>query len=130
MTEEYEVGYRKPPKANRFQKGQSGNPRGRSKGTRNLKTDLLDELAERISIKEGDRPLRVSKQRALLKTLMARGMKGDTRAAGLILNIVWRILEKETPPDPVMGLSADDQSILKEFTRRQLARQSRESNDE
>lgn len=27
----YEVGYRKPPKHGRFQKGQSGNPRGRPK---------------------------------------------------------------------------------------------------
>ncbi len=33
------VGYCKPPKRTRFQPGQSGNPRGRPKGTKNLKTD-------------------------------------------------------------------------------------------
>ena len=37
MSGEYEVGYRKPPKHSRFAKGQSGNPRGRRNGSRNLK---------------------------------------------------------------------------------------------
>ena len=31
----YEVGYGRPPSATRFQPGQSGNPKGRPKGTRN-----------------------------------------------------------------------------------------------
>ena len=44
----YEVGYGKPPKHTRFQPGQSGNPRGRPKGTKNLKTDLEEELSERV----------------------------------------------------------------------------------
>ncbi|MGJ3627161.1 DUF5681 domain-containing protein [Sphingomonas sp. MMS24-JH45] len=32
----YEVGYGKPPIHARFQKGQSGNPKGRKKGSKNL----------------------------------------------------------------------------------------------
>ena len=52
-TDEYEVGYSKPPKHSRFKPGQSGNPKGRAKGTPNLKTDLSQELAERIRVREG-----------------------------------------------------------------------------
>ena len=55
MAQDYEVGYRKPPKHTRFKPGRSGNPRGRAKETRNLRTDLVDELAERILISEGGR---------------------------------------------------------------------------
>ena len=40
------VGYKKPPKHKRWRKGESGNPTGRRKGQRNLKTDLLEELSE------------------------------------------------------------------------------------
>jgi len=36
MSNDYEVGYKKPPKQGRFKKGQSGNPRGRPSGTKNL----------------------------------------------------------------------------------------------
>ncbi len=43
---DYEVGYGKPPRHTRFQPGRSGNPRGRPKDTKNLKTDLIEELAE------------------------------------------------------------------------------------
>jgi hypothetical protein len=35
---EYDVGYRKPPKHKQFKLGQSGNPRGRPKGSKNEST--------------------------------------------------------------------------------------------
>ena len=48
MAKEYQVGYRKPPKATRFQTGQSDNPKGRPKGSSNLASDLSAELGARI----------------------------------------------------------------------------------
>jgi len=44
MRDEQPVGYGNPPKESRFKKGQSGNRRGRPKGSKNLKTDLTEEL--------------------------------------------------------------------------------------
>ena len=44
MGDEQPVGYGNPPKESRFKKGQSGNQRGRPKGSKNLKTDLAEEL--------------------------------------------------------------------------------------
>jgi hypothetical protein len=118
MAGNYTVGYGKPPAATRFRKGQSGNPRGRAAGTRNLKTDLTEELAERIVIRENDQPRKVSKQRALVKTLTAKALKGDTRAANLVLNLLWRFIAQEPPVAPVLDLSAEDQAILARFAPR------------
>jgi hypothetical protein len=78
MTGDYEVGYGKPPERTRFKKGKSGNPKGRSKGAKNLKTDLIEELQENITVREGDRTVRISKQRAIVKTLVAKTLK-ETR---------------------------------------------------
>ncbi len=129
MTKNYDIGYRKPPKATQFKKGQSGNLRGRTNGTRNLKTDLVEELAERILVKEGGRALKISKQRAMLKTLAAKALRGDTRAATLVLNMMWRIIDKEPPPEQAVDLSAEDVAILSEFMRRQR-REARENPNE
>ncbi len=46
----YEVGFGKPPKATQFRKGESGNPRGRPKGRRNLATELHAALNETVTV--------------------------------------------------------------------------------
>ena len=85
MAKEYQVGYRKPPKATRFQAGQSGNPKGRPKGSSNLASDLSAELGEHITVREGGQARHISKQRALIKSLMAKALQGDVRATTALL---------------------------------------------
>ena len=116
---DYEVGFGKPPKQTQFKPGQSGNPRGRPKGTKNLKTDLMEELSEMIAVREGDRSQNVSKQRALVKTLMARALQGDARLATLLTSMMMRLTETgEGAPDVEDGLIDDEVSILKAFEDR------------
>ena len=43
-AKDYNVGKGKPPKSTRFKPGQSGNPKGRPKGRKNLKTELDEVL--------------------------------------------------------------------------------------
>jgi hypothetical protein len=73
----YEVGYGKPPKTHQYKPGQSGNLKGRTKGARNLKTDLAEELAETLTIRENGKTLKISKRRAMIKSTMAKALKGD-----------------------------------------------------
>src|SRR5262245_26498183 len=114
-----EVGYGKPPKHTRFQPGQSGNPRGRPKGTRNLKADLLEELGEKILIREGERARQVSKQRAVVKTLVTRTLKGDARAANTLLSMMMRLLDTgEGAPEEVEDLHPDELEILEAYKKR------------
>lgn len=122
MANDYQIGYCRPPRHSRFRKGQSGNPKGRPRGTKNLKTDLREELQEHITVREGERERRISKQRALLKSLTAKAIKGDMRAAGTLLNIVLRVLEGGHVEDTEAPLTAEERDVLAVFERR-LARQ-------
>jgi len=115
----YEIGYGKPPKATRFQKGKSGNPRGRPKGSLNLATDLASELGELITVSEHGRPRRVSKQRALIKSLMAKALQGDIRAATAVLALYARVTA-EAPDKPDEALDGQELAILHRFASRLL----------
>jgi hypothetical protein len=116
------VGYKRPPKHARFKPGQSGNPKGRPKHARNLKTEFLEELGETIRVREGDRDMKISKQRAFVKALVAAAIKGDMRAASALVSFCTRAFgnepEDNQPPSP----APDDIEILDEFVDREVRR--------
>lgn len=85
---EYRVGYRRPPVASRFKKGRSGNPRGRPKRTRLAKSLLDQALSAPVTISEGGATRVVEQRVALFKSLVARAIKGDARAAALIVRLM------------------------------------------
>jgi len=107
-----EVGYGKPPKHTQFKPGRSGNPKGRPKGTRNLKTDLIEELSERVAITENGKPLRVSKQRLMVKALTARAVKGDTKAASILISLLAQTMGLDPQDSTKIDLAAEDDAIL------------------
>jgi len=113
----YKVGYRRPPKATRFKRGESGNSKGRPKGSRNLATDLAAELGESITVRENGRQCRVSKQRALIKSLMAKSLQGDVRAAAALLSLYARVITESPEDQPIEG---DELQILRRFAPRLL----------
>ncbi len=117
---DYEIGYGKPPSHTRFKKGQSGNPKGRSKGTKNVKTDLLEELAEQIRVREGNCQRRISKQRAVVKSLVVKAVKGDATAARTIFDMIYRLIGVEHDEPPDTSISEDDRAILENFEARIL----------
>ena len=61
-------GYGKPPKHTQFKPGQSGNPKGRPKGRRNLATEINEVLNATVPITENGRPRKVTSRMAALSS--------------------------------------------------------------
>jgi hypothetical protein len=116
----FEIGYGKPPKKNRFQPGQSGNPKGRPKGTKNLKTDLEAELKERVPVREGNKVRKIPKQRALLKATFAKGLNGDMRATNTIFALMERLLAEDSSDATSLPLSTDERNILDQYVNQKI----------
>lgn len=117
MANDDSVGFGRPPKQSQFRPGQSGNPRGRPKGSRNILTDLRAELSAEVRITEAGQVIAVTKQRAIVKSLVAAAIDGNIRAVAVLLDLSARIsAEDELGRDE---LSADERDILDAFKSKQ-----------
>lgn len=89
MSSEERVGYGKPPVANRFQKGRSGNPRGRPRNRRRVMPyDAI--LGQMVTVREDGRERRVTAAEAFLLQLTRKGLAGDSAAARASLEAIER----------------------------------------
>jgi hypothetical protein len=93
----YEVGYGKPPAGTRFKAGQSGNPKGRRKGSKNklpalneerLKSIILEEAYRSIKINEGDKQISVTMAQAIMRSLAVNAVKGQHRSQRLFSELL------------------------------------------
>lgn len=114
---DYSIGYKKPPKEHQFTKGMSGNPKGRKKGSRGLKTDLHAELSSVLTISINKQPVSGTKQRLMLKSLATRAAAGDVRASALLLPLIMQIFGIEDRGADRKSLSRQDQALLDELLR-------------
>ena len=115
---EYDVGYRKPPKYKQFKPGQSGNPRGRPKGSKNESTILHELLHRKITIQDGGRSRQVTILEAMLTRFAQDSLKGNIKSAAFLLNRYGTLVSGEIEQS---GLSSDDQAVLEAFVTRLTA---------
>lgn len=122
----YEVGYGKPPRKSRFRKGQSGNPKGRPKGSLNFATVARKVLSKRVSMNLNGKQRSVPVYEAILIRQCLGGLEGKQRAVEQILKLAAEVMGAE-PDHAVETLSNDDRKILEGFLERHGSLKSRRS---
>lgn len=115
LTPDYEIGYGKPPKATQFKPGQSGNKRGRPKGSRNFSTDLKEILASKTVVTLNGKPKKISTQKATLERLRQKALQGDARALDKIITLAQQLGEAEEQQSTARNLIKEDAEILERF---------------
>jgi len=86
--DQYRVGYGRPPKAHQFKPGQSGNPKGRPKGSENLAKIFKRVFSEKVLVHEGSRVRRISAVEAALLRLREQALRGDCRAMAHLIKLL------------------------------------------
>jgi len=111
---DYELGYKKPPKASQFKKGQSGNRRGRPRGSQHALTTVEQALGTKITVAENGRRRKVSKAARMFEQLATAAAEGDPNATQTVL----RLLQEYKEGEPV----TPEEAILNELGRLILVR--------
>jgi hypothetical protein len=116
LTADEAVGYGRPPAKNQFRPGQSGNPRGRPKGARNLSSVIAATLNERVAVTENGRRRHITKLEAAVKQLVNRAASGEARATQLLFALV--ATNEAKPPETQNHVAEADLVVMAELARR------------
>jgi len=115
---DYEVGYSKPPRHTRFVKGQSGNPRGRPPGAKNMKTLLNKALNELVVVTDNGGRCKLTKREAIVTQLVNRSAKADFKAIQILLGLLRDIEGDTDSPAADQTFTEADQRIIQRMRAR------------
>jgi hypothetical protein len=114
-SDDYDVGYGKPPRHTQFKPGQSGNSKGRPRRTRNFKTDLREELEAEVVVNEGGRTQTISRQKAMIKRTVEKALQGDLRATQMLAQWVSMHLADDPTLLASEPLDKEDLALLARY---------------
>jgi len=113
---DYEVGYGRPPRRTRFKKGQSGNPKGRPGGAKNLSTLLNEALNERVIVAEDNGERKITKREAIVKQLVNRSATADWRALKILIDMQQDIESRmEAASSETSGFTTEDEKVIQQL---------------
>jgi len=114
------VGYRRPPVNRQFKPGQSGNPKGRPKGSKNFATTFAEALSKPIKVRDRNtgKIRTLSKLDVMIEAITNKAMAGDPKAFATVIQLAdkFQVFKALTPSN------SDVVASLKAKVEGQLAR--------
>ena len=107
-----EVGYGKPPRETQFEKGQSGNPKGRPRGSLNLVTILARTLREQVVVNERGRRRTITKLEAAVKQIVNKSAAGDAAAIRFLLGLTQMVEAQFDAQAARTEIPEDDRKVM------------------
>lgn len=128
---DFGVGYGKPPKRTQFQKGQSGNAKGRPKGATDAKKSLRKMLNRSTPVKIGEEIKHLSTLELSLERTSEGVRKGDKSSVARTIKYAIDLDKDEearaasTPAQyfALEPLTAEDEAIVREYLRQKALRE-------
>ena len=93
----YEVGYGRPPRSGQFQKGVSGNPRGRRKGSKSIRAVVQQHMNALVAVRLDGKVTKMPFTDALVAKTFREGVTGSRRATDQSLKLIERFGDQELP---------------------------------
>jgi Family of unknown function (DUF5681) len=115
----YETGYRRPPKHRQFVKGQSGNPKGRPKGSKNFSTIFHEVGRQKIRVTDNGVTREITKFEASVMQLFNQSSTGKMQALTLLPTWVRTFAEDVEESGNSTPLDGEaDKTVMNSFLKR------------
>lgn len=121
MTErkpKFGVGYLLPPTEKQFKKGQSGNPSGRPKGAKNLRTVIKEAASKKLSVIEDGKRKKKSKVDLMVTQMMNRAAQGEPRFTQMAFDQLRNIENRPGTDQNNNVLEEADQPVIAQIIAR------------
>ncbi|MGA7265496.1 MAG: DUF5681 domain-containing protein [Stellaceae bacterium] len=118
IARDYAVGYGKPPVHTRFQKGKSGNPKGRPRGMKNMSTLLSTALNASIVVVANGRRKKITKREAIVTQLVNKSAAADLKATQIVLAMLRDLECQADDPGEATVFTEADQEIIRRIQAR------------
>ena len=105
--------HQRPPRKGRFQPGQSGNPRGRPKGSKNIRTYVHKLLSAKIPVIEGGKTRNIARAEAIAIQLVNLASKGDPKGLVAVMNLTREFDEANSEPRLSALTRIEDEEVMK-----------------
>ena len=108
-----------PPKEYQYQKGQSGNPRGRPRGTRNRNTIVREQMNRKITLTgPNGNSRRISTKEGIIAKQINKALQGNTYSAKWMIELSDAAdAEYEAMSVAREQLNHDDKLILQQYIK-------------
>ena len=115
------VGRGKPPKHTQWRAGTTGNPWGRPKGAKNLRTYIMEAARDHVTATVGGRTRKISKLQATAMQLATKAAGGDQAAMGKFLDWIDEIETRAAAVRPTQfSLGVPDIEVLRAAYERMI----------
>jgi hypothetical protein len=114
----YEVGNKRPPKQFQFTPGQSGNPKGRPKGSTSFEDKVQKELSKVVTVTKNGKPAKMSKLDVAVKRLVDRAMTGDLKSTAIIIGLGKRSEKPKTGEEVADVVAMPDEANIEFIVER------------
>lgn len=98
VATEKPVGYGNPPVHSRWIKGQSGNPAGKKKGTKNLKTIIYETSQKEVTLTIQGQATRMPLIEVVANKLWEKAAQGDIKAFQTLSPFIQQVERELVPP--------------------------------
>jgi hypothetical protein len=115
-TEPPKVGYGRPPKSTQFQRGRSGNPKGRPRKAKRFQSLVEEVFSQKVKITENGQTKKVTVSRLVLTQLSRKAGKGEIQATREVLRLLERIQPIRPEPEVSHEEMAERQAYVEKLS--------------